>query len=74
MKYKNRRTGAVINTSGKISGGDWEEIPVAPTQSEIKEKTEPEKKTAPPVKKNTTRTAVKKPAAKKATSRKKVES
>ena len=70
MKYKNRRTGAVINTSGKISGGDWEEIPVAPPQPEIKEKTEPEKKTAPPIKKTTARTAVKKTATKKTTGRK----
>lgn len=63
MKYKNRKTGAVINTSGKISGGDWEQIPVAPAQSES---AEPEKKEAVPVKK----TAAKKPATKKATVRK----
>ena len=70
MKYKNRRTGAVINTSGKISGDDWEEIPVAPAQPEIKEKTETEKKIAPTTKKTTARSTAKKAATKKATGRK----
>lgn len=71
MKYKNRRTGAVVNTSGKISGGDWEEIPVAPAQPKTEENAEPEKKvTAPAVKKTPAKTATKKPAAKKTSSRK----
>lgn len=70
MKYKNTRTGAVIDTSGKIKGGDWVEVPVAPAQPEIKEKKEPEKKTAPAVKKTTARTTTKKPVAKKTSSRK----
>lgn len=26
MKYKNKKTGAEINTEFKISGGDWEEV------------------------------------------------
>lgn len=26
MRYRNKRTGAVIETTGKVSGGDWEEI------------------------------------------------
>lgn len=29
MKYRNTRTGAVIETSGKISGGDWQAVPAA---------------------------------------------
>ena len=70
MKYKNRRTGAVINTSGKISGGDWEKVPVAPAQPETKENTEPEKKVAPTTKKTTARSTAKKPTTKKATNRK----
>ena len=73
MKYKNMRTGAVINTSGKISGGDWEEIPVAPAQSEVDTKTANEvqgKTSAPAVKKSAPKTTAKKPTAKKTTSRK----
>ena len=27
MRYKNTRTGAVIESYGKIQGGDWREIP-----------------------------------------------
>lgn len=70
MKYKNTSTGAVIETSGKISGGDWVEVLVAPAQPKSEEKTEPEKKTAPAVKKTTTRTTVKKPTVKKTSNRK----
>lgn len=65
MKYKNRKTGAVINTSGKISGGNWEEIPVAPAQPEFEENTESEKKDCSDSKKTNTRTAAKKPVTKK---------
>ena len=60
----------MINTSGKISGGDWEEIPVAPAQSETEKNTEPEKKVAPTAKKTTERSTAKNPTTKKATNRK----
>lgn len=30
MKYRNKRTGAVIDTLVNIRGEDWEEIPIAP--------------------------------------------
>lgn len=38
MRYKNTRTGAIIETASAISGGDWQEITpaVAPKPSEVK--------------------------------------
>ena len=73
MKYRNRRTGAVIDTSSRISGGDWEEVPVAPAQPKNEEKAESaahEKVTASATKKTAAKTTAKKAAAKKSTGRK----
>lgn len=33
MKYKNVKTGAVIETFGKISGGDWQEVITAAVEN-----------------------------------------
>jgi len=30
MRYRNKRTGVVIDVRGKVSGGDWEEVKPAP--------------------------------------------
>ena len=48
MKYRNKRTGAVIDVSNKISGGEWEAVQPShtPEQKEVKEK----KPTAAPAK------------------------
>lgn len=35
-KYKNKKTGAVLETPCKISGGDWEEIKNKPRKSDKK--------------------------------------
>lgn len=38
MKYRNIKTGAMIETRSEIIGGDWQEIPavaVSPSQKEI---------------------------------------
>ena len=49
MKYRNIKTGAVINVSSKISGDNWMEIPssitkIAKPEKEKEEK--PKKRTA----------------------------
>jgi len=36
MKYKNVKTGAVIETFGKISGGDWQEVITAAVENKAK--------------------------------------
>lgn len=41
MKYRNTRTGAVIETSGKISGDNWQEV-TGKDNVRIAETTEPE--------------------------------
>lgn len=35
MKYKNEKTGAIIEIEGKLSGGDWKELK-APSRSREK--------------------------------------
>lgn len=37
MKYRNKRTGAVLDTAHKISGEDWEELEIvlAPDDEEV---------------------------------------
>lgn len=43
MKYRNSKTGAIINVKSKISGGNWQAIePVS--SSDIKKKAPPRKK------------------------------
>ena len=54
MKYRNLRTGVEIETSGKISGGDWQEIPAKTP--------EVTKKTIAPAKKRVSKTLKKTPA------------
>ena len=65
MKYKNVKTGAVIETVGKISGGDWQEVITAAvkeggeaalpkavtTKTPAKSQAKPATKTAPKTKK-----------------------
>lgn len=46
MKYRNLRTGVEIETSGKISGCDWQEIP-AKTPTAVETANMPTKKTTP---------------------------
>ena len=46
MKYRNLRTGVEIETSGKINGGDWQEIP-AKTPTAVETVNTPTKKTGP---------------------------
>lgn len=46
MKYRNLRTGVEIETSGKISGGDWQEIP-AKIPTAVENVNTPTKKMAP---------------------------
>lgn len=41
MKYRNIKTGAVINVSGEVSGADWVELPSGSADTK---KAEPEKK------------------------------
>lgn len=47
MRYKNIRTGAVIETSSQIRGGDWKEIAVKNTEEKAEEKAESGEKAAP---------------------------
>ena len=57
MKYKNRKTGAVIDTASVISGGDWEKIEEVPeTQKKEEEVPETAEKTSRRVPKKETRT------------------
>jgi len=67
MKYKNMRTGAVIETTGRIHGGDWREIPAVAEKTAPpveNEKAAEQKKTAP-TKKPAQKTAAKTKAVKK---------
>ena len=70
MKYRNTRTGAVIDASSKIAGGNWVEISVAPAQPKEGTTETVKKETAVAAKKTTTKTTAKKPVAKKTTARK----
>lgn len=57
MKYKNRKTGAVIDTASVISGGDWEKIEEVPeTPKKVEEVPETAEKTNQRVPKKETRT------------------
>lgn len=38
--YKNKETGAVINTHGKISGANWEQVKEPKAKSDSKNKKE----------------------------------
>lgn len=40
-KYKNKKTGAILETPCKVSGGDWEEIKKNPKKSDKKKDNEP---------------------------------
>lgn len=42
-KYKNKKTGAIIETNGKISGGNWVEV-LTKKSGKKDDKKEPEKK------------------------------
>lgn len=66
MKYKNIRTGAVIETSSQICGGEWKEIVVKKTETGTEKVAESGEKTAPAKvvpKASTTKTEVKRKAA-----------
>lgn len=36
MKYKNRKTGAIIEIESKLTGGDWEEVKASSKSSRKK--------------------------------------
>lgn len=40
MRYKNKKTGAVIDVNGTLSGGDWEEekAPSKPSRKKVGDK------------------------------------
>lgn len=40
MQYRNKKTGAVIETPCRISGGDWEPVKASKTTKADKEKAE----------------------------------
>lgn len=40
MQYRNKKTGAVIETPCRISGGDWEPVKLSKTAKADKEKAE----------------------------------
>ena len=40
MQYRNKKTGAVIETPCRISGGDWEPVKSSKTAKSDKEKAE----------------------------------
>lgn len=50
MKYRNVKTGAVINASGKVSGENWVEVPSSTATEPVTEPVKEEK-----TKKKTTR-------------------
>lgn len=45
MEYRNKKTGAVINTNSELTGGNWEKV-VAPTPV-VEKKPAPKRKGAP---------------------------
>ena len=57
MKYRNTKTGAVIDAYGTIKGNGWEEVP---SSSPVPDKTDESEKTEKaPVKKKATRSNTK---------------
>ena len=72
MKYRNTKTGAVILTHCKLTGGNWQLLePAAPAETEdASEKAQPPKADRPQTGANPTAPAAKKPAAKSAAGRK----
>lgn len=47
MKYKNKVTGAVLESAAAINGIDWEEIPIFPQKKKIAPTTEKATEDAP---------------------------
>ena len=37
MMYKNKKTGAVVKTAGKVSGGSWELLKKDPPKKPVKD-------------------------------------